>query len=82
MLFILEEIQPTHFIPEPHPQATEIAVEKPSSQAQASAAVRARARDLGVDLSGVKPGADGRIRHADLDAYLRYNARKNANSAG
>ncbi len=70
----LEEIQPTHFIPEPHPQATEIAVEKPSSQALASAAVRARAKALGVDLTTVKGDADGRIRHADLDAFLRYNA--------
>ena len=39
----------------------------------ASPAVRARARDLGVDLAEVKSDAD-RIRHADLDAYLRYNA--------
>jgi 2-oxoisovalerate dehydrogenase E2 component (dihydrolipoyl transacylase) len=39
---------------------------------QASPAVRARARDLGIDLSQVKTAAD-RIRHADLDAYLLYN---------
>jgi 2-oxoisovalerate dehydrogenase E2 component (dihydrolipoyl transacylase) len=49
-----------------------------SGQAQprvlASPAVRARATDLGVDLSHVKPGDDGRVRHADLDAYLRYNS--------
>jgi 2-oxoisovalerate dehydrogenase E2 component (dihydrolipoyl transacylase) len=37
----------------------------------ASPAVRQRAADLGVDLSDVKTDAD-RIRHADLDAYLRY----------
>jgi 2-oxoisovalerate dehydrogenase E2 component (dihydrolipoyl transacylase) len=35
-------------------------------------AVRQRARDLGIDLAQVKI-ADGRIRHADLDAYLLYN---------
>jgi 2-oxoisovalerate dehydrogenase E2 component (dihydrolipoyl transacylase) len=78
----LETIMPTHFIPEPHPQATEIAVEKPSAQALASAAVRARARDLGVDLSAVKGDADGRVRHADLDAYLRYSAGQGYAAAG
>ena len=39
----------------------------------ASPAVRARARDLGVDLSHVRIAEGDRIRHADLDAYLRYN---------
>jgi 2-oxoisovalerate dehydrogenase E2 component (dihydrolipoyl transacylase) len=39
----------------------------------ASPAVRDRAKSLFVDLSEVKPSADGRIRHADLDAYLRYS---------
>ena len=39
----------------------------------ASPAVRARAKDLGVDLAEVKH--DGQhIRHADLDAYLRYGS--------
>jgi 2-oxoisovalerate dehydrogenase E2 component (dihydrolipoyl transacylase) len=38
----------------------------------ASPAVRARARDLGIDLSQVKTTSD-RIRHSDLDAYLLYN---------
>ncbi|HET7315919.1 MAG TPA: dihydrolipoamide acetyltransferase family protein [Sphingomicrobium sp.] len=37
----------------------------------ASPAVRARARDLGIDLSQVK-AKDGRIRHSDLDSYLLY----------
>lgn len=40
----------------------------------ASPAVRQRARDLGIDLAGVKSAEDGRIRHADLDAFLSYNA--------
>jgi len=39
----------------------------------ASPAVRARAADLGIDLSQVKPAEDGRLRHADLDAFLAYN---------
>ena len=38
----------------------------------ASPAVRARAADLGVDLAQVKVAEGERIRHADLDAYLRY----------
>ncbi|HYW15108.1 MAG TPA: dihydrolipoamide acetyltransferase family protein [Allosphingosinicella sp.] len=38
----------------------------------ASPAVRARARDLGIDLALVKTTAD-RVRHSDLDAYLLYN---------
>ncbi|HEY5713628.1 MAG TPA: dihydrolipoamide acetyltransferase family protein [Allosphingosinicella sp.] len=38
----------------------------------ASPAVRLRARDLGIDLGGVKYAGD-RIRHADLDAFLLYN---------
>ena len=37
----------------------------------ASPAVRARAKDLGIDLASVKTDSD-RVRHADLDAYLRY----------
>ena len=40
----------------------------------ASPAVRARAADLGMDLTQVKPAEDGRLRHADLDAFLAYNA--------
>jgi 2-oxoisovalerate dehydrogenase E2 component (dihydrolipoyl transacylase) len=40
-------------------------------QVLASPAVRARARDLGLDLAQVK-SKDGRIRHSDLDAYLLY----------
>jgi 2-oxoisovalerate dehydrogenase E2 component (dihydrolipoyl transacylase) len=39
---------------------------------QASPAVRARARDLGIELTEVRYSGD-RIRHADLDAYLLYN---------
>jgi len=39
----------------------------------ASPAVRARARDLGIELADVKSNAD-RIRHADLDAFLRYGS--------
>jgi 2-oxoisovalerate dehydrogenase E2 component (dihydrolipoyl transacylase) len=47
----------------------------------ASPAVRARARDLGVDLSQVQAEGD-RIRHADLDAYLRYGAGQGYHAPG
>ncbi|MBA2921041.1 2-oxo acid dehydrogenase subunit E2 [Sphingomonas sp. MAH-20] len=40
----------------------------------ASPAVRARAKELGIDLAGVKPSQEGRVRHADLDAFLTYSA--------
>lgn len=48
----------------------------------ASPAVRARAADLGIDLSQVKPAEDGRVRHADLDAFLAYNAAGGLRAAG
>ena len=51
----------------------EVAEKEPSKgHAVASPAVRARARDLGIDLSQVRSAGD-RIRHSDLDAYLLYN---------
>ena len=48
----------------------------------ASPAVRARAADLGIDLSEVKPAEDGRVRHSDLDAFLAYNAAGGFRAAG
>ncbi|WP_301749662.1 dihydrolipoamide acetyltransferase family protein [uncultured Erythrobacter sp.] len=48
----------------------------------ASPAVRQRARELGVDLSDVKPAEDGRVRHGDLDAFLAYNAGSGFGAAG
>lgn len=39
----------------------------------ASPAVRARAKELGVDLNDVKTSG-GHVRHADLDAYLNYGS--------
>ena len=53
------------FNPQPDPPRDKAAV-------LASPAVRARARDLGIDLAQVKTAGD-RIRHSDLDAYLLYN---------
>ena len=40
----------------------------------ASPAVRQRARDLGVDLADVHSATGDRIRHADLDAFLKYRS--------
>lgn len=45
----------------------------PVQKVTASPAVRARARELGVDLNDVKTSG-GHVRHADLDAYLNYGA--------
>ncbi len=69
--------------PTPHPsplpagerEQSQTAVSPAEQQAHAlaSPAVRARARDLGIDLASVKTESD-RVRHADLDAYLRYGA--------
>ena len=46
----------------------------------ASPAVRARAKDLGVDLGLVKAREGGRVRHGDLDAYLSYTQGYSAGS--
>lgn len=59
--------------PEPLPAPTPAPAPKPEAKVLASPAVRARARDLGIDLAEVKPAADGRLRHADLDTFLSYN---------
>src|SRR3546814_11190959 len=47
----------------------------------ASPAVRARAKDLGVDLSQVHTEGD-RVRHADLDAFLRYSGGQGYHAPG
>ncbi|SFJ81706.1 branched-chain alpha-keto acid dehydrogenase E2 component [Sphingomonas sp. NFR04] len=57
--------------PSPLPHAGEGAQE---TKILASPAVRARAADLGIDLAQVKPAEGDRIRHADLDAFLRYGS--------
>jgi 2-oxoisovalerate dehydrogenase E2 component (dihydrolipoyl transacylase) len=52
-----------------------------ASAVLASPAVRARAKELGVDLSQVKPSGD-HIRHSDLDAYLLYGQGQGYSPAG
>ena len=44
-----------------------------NAKAIASPAVRARAMELGIDLSDVRPAEGARVRHADLDAFLSYS---------
>jgi 2-oxoisovalerate dehydrogenase E2 component (dihydrolipoyl transacylase) len=60
--------------PAPAPRVEpEVAKKEPAAaHVLASPAVRARARDLGIDLAQVKTAGD-RVRHSDLDAYLLYN---------
>ncbi len=64
--------------PAPAPSTAEPSEHAPAAahaaKVLATPAVRQRARDLGIDLAQVKPAEDGRIRHADLDAFLSYNA--------
>jgi 2-oxoisovalerate dehydrogenase E2 component (dihydrolipoyl transacylase) len=48
----------------------------------ASPAVRLRAKELGIDLGEVRPAEGGRVRHADLDAFLSYGASKGYAPAG
>jgi 2-oxoisovalerate dehydrogenase E2 component (dihydrolipoyl transacylase) len=68
------EVEAPRTAPAPAPRVEpEVAKKEPAkSVGLASPAVRARARDLGIDLSQVKTASD-RIRHSDLDAYLLYN---------
>jgi 2-oxoisovalerate dehydrogenase E2 component (dihydrolipoyl transacylase) len=56
-------------------------VATPARHVLASPAVRERARALGIDLAEVKVSGD-RVRHADLDAYLTYNAGQGFRPAG
>ena len=63
--------------PVPTPAPTPVAPEPvaasaaPSGKVLASPAIRRRAREAGVDLAQVRgSGPAGRVRHADLDAYI------------
>ncbi|WP_019831484.1 dihydrolipoamide acetyltransferase family protein [Sphingomonas sp. PR090111-T3T-6A] len=61
-------------------EAPAAAVEAPAPKAHAtsshkvlaSPAVRQRAKELGVDLADVRPVAGDRVKHSDLDAFLKY----------
>ncbi len=75
---------PTAPAAEPRP-STSLRTNEGGEQARAhvlaSPAVRARARDLGIDLAQVK-SKDGRVRHSDLDAFLLYQGGGVAPRAG
>jgi 2-oxoisovalerate dehydrogenase E2 component (dihydrolipoyl transacylase) len=58
----------------PHPRPLPGGEREQEKKVLASPAVRARAQDLGVDLSSVKPAKGDRVRHSDLDAFLRYGS--------
>ena len=66
----------------PNPSTAPAPAPASSTKVLASPAVRKRARDLGIDLSQVSPAADGRLRHADLDAFLSYSGGGYAPAAG
>ncbi len=77
--------------PEPAPEPAPKVVETPAAPVPAPAAagrhvlaspaVRDRARALGIDLAEVKVSGD-RVRHADLDAYITYNAGQGFRASG
>ncbi|MEP7348964.1 MAG: dihydrolipoamide acetyltransferase family protein [Sphingorhabdus sp.] len=72
----VSETLATPIVTEPVPisnQSTRKQTDSPHIKVTASPAVRARAKDLGVDLSDVKTSG-GHVRHADLDAYLNYGS--------
>lgn len=85
------EVTPPSVPPIEQPEKPAAVVQAPPAPARdtgeavqkitASPAVRARARDLGVDLNDVK-ASGGHIRHADLDAYLSYGAGQGYRASG
>jgi 2-oxoisovalerate dehydrogenase E2 component (dihydrolipoyl transacylase) len=83
-----EAIEEAHQTEEPEPEPAPVSepapVPVPTSAVKvlASPAVRLRAKELGIDLGEVRPAEGGRIRHADLDAFLSYGAAKGYAPAG
>ncbi len=76
-----EPQSPTAGVSNPERPPAQVHDERGTRQVLASPAVRARAKDLGVDLSQVKPSGD-HIRHADLDAFLLYGSGQGYRPAG
>ena len=70
---VSESPEPTATPAQAEPVEAPGATPAPTAKVLASPAVRARAADLGIDLAQVRPAEDGRLRHADLDAFLSYN---------
>ncbi|MGV3554044.1 MAG: dihydrolipoamide acetyltransferase family protein [Croceibacterium sp.] len=68
--------------PAPVPLSKPAQVARSDAKVLASPAVRQRAAELGIDLGEVRPAEGGRIRHADLDAFLSYSGAKGYAPAG
>jgi 2-oxoisovalerate dehydrogenase E2 component (dihydrolipoyl transacylase) len=68
-------------VPAPAPAPAPVAAVDHGKPVLASPAVRARAKDLGVDLGQVQTEGD-RVRHADLDAFLRYSGGQGYHAPG
>lgn len=73
--------QATSPVATPHPDPLPQGEREQEKKVLASPAVRARAQDLGVDLGSVKPAEGDRVRHSDLDAFLRYGSGQGYTSA-
>ena len=76
--------QPTPVRPEPSTSlgaSGEGASSHGSRKVLASPAVRQRAKELHVDLADVHPAAGDRVKHSDLDAFLKYSGGAKAASA-
>ena len=67
---------------QPEPVEGRAPTPAPHTKVLASPAVRQRAKELGIDLAQVRPSEEGRIRHADLDQFLAYNAAGGYRPAG
>jgi 2-oxoisovalerate dehydrogenase E2 component (dihydrolipoyl transacylase) len=77
------EVAPPPPPPPPSPPPTpKPAPVKAHAKVLASPAVRARAKELGIDLAEVHPAEGGRLRHSDLDAFLSYGGSKGYAPAG
>ncbi len=74
-------VEPSSVAVETSPPPTPPASGRGDKSVLASPAVRARAKDLGVDLGQVQAEGD-RIRHADLDAFLRYSSGQGYHAPG
>ena len=74
-------VEPTPAVSETSPPPSPPASGRGDRPVLASPAVRARAKDLGVDLGQVQSEGD-RIRHADLDAFLRYSSGQGYHAPG
>lgn len=58
----------------PQGEVSDNVAKHPGERPLASPAVRARAKELGIDLAQVKAQEGRRVRHADLDTFLSYGA--------